>query len=244
MRGFSRNSARMSATKPPQASRMSFAPGFSAARVLVVIPCWNEARNLAEVVRELRSARSGDDILVVDDGSTDDTREVVAELGDDVRYVYRANGGPAAARNVGARCSRGRYLAFLDSDDRWLPGGHQRLLELLEANPGVAVGFGDVRVGNRREGYFGLIEMVGGEGFRAHVVGFHLPAFSNTGIECSALLQAVQLPEAEPDQKDDTGDGEQGSPPIAAAKELKKGVHADAFLARPRRAEIGAVCAG
>jgi glycosyltransferase involved in cell wall biosynthesis len=100
-----------------------------------------------------RSGISDLEIVVVDDGSTDDTADVARTLGPDVRYFYQLNAGPGAARNRGARACRGRYLAFLDSDDRWLPDGLHQLVELMEAHPEVAVGFGDALAGDQRNGY-------------------------------------------------------------------------------------------
>ena len=73
------------------------------------------------------------EILVIDDGSRDNTKAVVQKL--PVRYIYRDNGGPAAARNTGMREARGEWLAFLDHDDTWYPEKSARQLALIA--PGV-----------------------------------------------------------------------------------------------------------
>jgi glycosyltransferase involved in cell wall biosynthesis len=124
------------------------------ALVSVIIPTHNRAEWLPACVDSVRASQTSDvEIIVVDDGSTDGTDRVVPGIGADVRYIWQTNAGPAAARNRGAREARGRYLAFLDSDDRWLPEAPQRLIEFMELNPELAVGFGDVLVGNSRDGY-------------------------------------------------------------------------------------------
>jgi glycosyltransferase involved in cell wall biosynthesis len=120
----------------------------------VIIPTHNRAEWLPACVESVRASGTSDvEIIVVDDGSTDATSRVVQDIGSDVRYIWQANAGPAAARNRGARKARGRYVAFLDSDDRWLPDAPRRLIEYMELNPELAVGFGDVLVGNSQDGY-------------------------------------------------------------------------------------------
>ena len=69
------------------------------------------------------------EILVVDDGSTDDTRERVARYGDKVKYMYKLNGGQASAFNFGIARANGEYVALLDADDYWLPTKLQKVME-------------------------------------------------------------------------------------------------------------------
>jgi glycosyltransferase involved in cell wall biosynthesis len=132
----------------------------------VNIPTYNRASWLSGCVESVRRGGvPGAEIIVVDDGSTDDTQAVVGRLGPNVRYVYQPNGGDASARNRGFRRSRGRYVTFLDSDDRWLPGGHRALIELLERHPELDVGLADALIGNARDGYRGLGAQAGHGGF-------------------------------------------------------------------------------
>jgi Glycosyl transferase family 2 len=94
--------------------------------VSVVMPAWNRSNTIREAILSIRNDRSRPrELIIVDDGSTDDTAAVISELiatsdaGDWIRLIRQKNGGPAAARNNGARHARGRYIAFMDSDDLW-----------------------------------------------------------------------------------------------------------------------------
>ena len=96
-------------------------------RTSVVIPSYNAAASVAEAVRSvLAQTRPADEVLVIDDGSTDGTAASLADFGPPVRAIRQANGGVSAARNRGAREATGELIAFLDADDVW----HPRKLEL------------------------------------------------------------------------------------------------------------------
>ena len=114
--------------------------------VSVIIPTYNR-RKLVE--RALRSAiaqtRPVEEIIVIDDGSTDGTCEALqAAFGNRIRYVWQRNAGVASARNHGLRLAQGRYLALLDSDDEWLPEKTRRQVEWLEARPDFGMVLCDV----------------------------------------------------------------------------------------------------
>ena len=84
----------------------------------VIIPAFNRAGLIGETLRSLLTQTlPADEIIVVDDGSTDDTAEVVGSFGPPVKVVRRPNGGPAAARNTGLAAAIGEYVHFFDSDD-------------------------------------------------------------------------------------------------------------------------------
>jgi hypothetical protein len=106
--------------------------------VSVVVATYDGAPLLPEAVDSaLAQTLAGVETIVVDDGSTDETAAVMARYGDRVRYVRQENGGPSAARNTGLRAARGRYVAFLDHDDRWLPAKLSRQAAVLDAAPDV-----------------------------------------------------------------------------------------------------------
>src|ERR1700679_761230 len=88
--------------------------------VSVVIPSYNSARYLGETIESvLAQTYAPVEIIVVNDGSTDTTAEIAQSY--PVQYVYQKNGGISAARNIGVFHSRGKYVLFLDHDDRLLP---------------------------------------------------------------------------------------------------------------------------
>ena len=75
------------------------------------------------------------EIIVVDDGSTDDTADRISKYGQRVQYLYKPNGGQASALNLGISRAAGEIIAFLDGDDYWLPGKLQSVLSEFEKNP-------------------------------------------------------------------------------------------------------------
>ena len=114
----------------------------SSPRVSVIIPTWNRRRQLEEAIASVLAQTYTDyEIVVVDDGSTDDTRAWIRGRYPEDRLVYlhQENRGSSSARNAGIRAARGELVAFLDSDDLWLPQKLERQIPLFDRNP--AVGF-------------------------------------------------------------------------------------------------------
>ncbi len=109
--------------------------------VSVVIPTYQRRDLVEDAVRSVLAQSYGDlELIVVDDGSADGTGEAIAALDGDVRYHWQPNRGAAAARNAGVALARGSIVAFLDSDDLWLPDHLGVLTETFARHPrGVLV---------------------------------------------------------------------------------------------------------
>jgi len=90
--------------------------------ISVVIPACNAGAYIGRALESvLGQTRSADEIIVVDDGSTDNTAEVVARYAPKVKYLHQDNAGASVARNRGIEAATSRWMAFLDADDEWLP---------------------------------------------------------------------------------------------------------------------------
>lgn len=116
--------------------------------VSVVIPTYNRAHTIERAINGVRQQTySNLEIIVVDDGSTDDTQSRLGRLGDGVRVFRQSNKGPAAARNRGIQEARGNIIAFQDSDDHWHPEKIERQVELLEkVGPSVPCCFANAAI--------------------------------------------------------------------------------------------------
>jgi Glycosyl transferase family 2 len=108
--------------------------------VSVILPTYQRRELVQRAVASVLAQTYRDfELIVVDDGSTDGTGEALAPLGDAIRYTWQPNRGPAAARNAGLRLARGSIVAFLDSDDRWLPDHLETVVAMLEGHPEVVL---------------------------------------------------------------------------------------------------------
>lgn len=114
----------------------------------VIIPVRNGTRFIAEAIQSAASQLAADDeILVVDDASTDATRALLADLRDSRLRVLDGSGrGVSSARNIGFAAARGEFIAFLDHDDLWPPSRHAALLQVLLADAGINSAVGRLRL--------------------------------------------------------------------------------------------------
>jgi glycosyltransferase involved in cell wall biosynthesis len=102
-------------------------------RVSVIIPTHFRASMLCEAIDSVIAQNVDDlEVVVVDDGSTDDTSERVCAYGDPVRYLHQENQGLSTARNLGLSVAKGEYVALLDDDDWWMPGKLELQVQILD----------------------------------------------------------------------------------------------------------------
>ncbi len=104
--------------------------------VSVIIPTYNRGWVVTEAIDSVLAQDFKDlELIVIDDGSTDDTQKILEDYGRDITVLHQANCGVSAARNRGIAAAAGRLIAFLDSDDLWLAGKLSRQVAFFEAHP-------------------------------------------------------------------------------------------------------------
>ena len=141
----------MPSSKPPK--KPDQRPDAESVSFSVVIPAYNREGTVARSIQSaLDQSYAPLEILVVDDGSADQTAEIIAAFGGIVRLIRQENGGAPVARNTGIRAANGDWIAFLDSDDYWTPDHLLRTKNAIEATGGAA------------DFYFSNIDMAENEG--------------------------------------------------------------------------------
>jgi glycosyltransferase involved in cell wall biosynthesis len=108
--------------------------------VSVIIPNYNNVQYLGKAIQSVLGQTYSDyEIIVIDDGSTDNSHEVVASFGERVHYIWQENKGLGGARNTGIRAAQGEFISLLDADDEWLPAYLERMVGLTTHYPSAAV---------------------------------------------------------------------------------------------------------
>jgi glycosyltransferase involved in cell wall biosynthesis len=106
----------------------------------IIIPTFNRCELLNRALNSVYKQTYSDyEVIVIDDGSTDDTAEMLQKNFTGIRYVFQPNNGVSAARNKGLELAKGCWIAFLDSDDEWLPQKLEKQISLLKAKPDYKV---------------------------------------------------------------------------------------------------------
>jgi glycosyltransferase involved in cell wall biosynthesis len=176
-------------------------------RLSVVIPTWNRAHLVCEAVESALAQGPGVEVVVVDDGSTDGTADLVAQRFESRVQLLRMpeRRGPGAARNAGLRAVTGELLAFLDSDDLWLPGKLEAELRMLERFPDAGAVISDSRAffegeadGFTRFGLNGLLAATGGEVRRLADCRWPWTDSRNGVATCSITVRRASLPDGAP----------------------------------------------
>ncbi len=163
--------------------------------VSTVVTSYNKAPYLAEAIDSaLAQDYPHQEILVIDDGSTDHTPEVAGAYKDRIRYIRQENRGPSGAKNRGILEARGEFIAFLDGDDRWRPGKLVKQLECFHNNPAVSLVYADRAVFRGGVILRPSLRSEGQELYRGHVLDqllmWMVIPFSSTMVRRKCLIEA------------------------------------------------------
>jgi len=108
--------------------------------VSVIIPVYNGEKFLVEAIHNIQNQNYQNlEIIIIDDGSTDQTAEIVAQIQGNIHYKYQVHAGVSAARNLGINMAGGDVIAFLDADDLWKDDSLKTQLQALAMNPSVDI---------------------------------------------------------------------------------------------------------
>ena len=126
-------------------------------KVSVIIPTYNRASLISRAVDSVLAQTFKDyEVIIIDDGSKDNTKEVLESYTGRVKYIYQNNGGISVARNRGIEESNGKYIAFLDSDDYWAPEKLEMQAKILDENPKVGIVYVRMPIVNEKGEVLGM----------------------------------------------------------------------------------------
>lgn len=148
-------------------------------KVSVIIPAYNSAQFIAATIRSvLEQTYPNIEIIVVDDGSTDATLEVLDGFSDQIKIFSKPNGGPASARNLAIRNSTGDFIAFLDGDDLWMPEKLAEQVSFMNAHAEIGMTYSEAimfaEIAGQQQVH-GKIGYTGETSFCHLLLGDHIP---------------------------------------------------------------------
>jgi glycosyltransferase involved in cell wall biosynthesis len=171
-------------------------------RVTVLIDSYNYGQFIEEAIGSVLGQdfpAEQMEVLIVDDGSTDDTAARVTKYGLQVQYFLKQNGGQGSAINFGVEKSRGEFIVLLDADDYWLPEKVRRVIEAFDANPEAGMVHHrmrelDARTGKLRDGQF--VPLNGNlTATTEKILTFHPTSMSSLAFRKSILERVLPIPE-------------------------------------------------
>jgi len=119
---------------------------YNSPKVSVITPAYNAQSTIGETIESVLSQTFTDfEMIIIDDGSTDDTANVVHRFKDNrIIYLYQTNKEKSEARNNGIKNAKGKYIAFLDADDTWFPEKLEKQVRLMQNNPEIGLVYSDL----------------------------------------------------------------------------------------------------
>jgi len=113
--------------------------------ISAIIPTYNNAAFIKDAVLSIQHQTVPvTEIIIVDDGSTDNTQQIIQQLDGNIHYIRQQNRGPSAARNTGIKAAKGEWIAFLDADDQWTTGKLEKQIQALQHSPELKLIAGDM----------------------------------------------------------------------------------------------------
>ena len=159
--------------------------------VSVIIPTFNRALYLRDAIDSVLGQTVRDyEILVVDDSSTDNTRDLILSYKDKVRYICQEHKERAAARNRGIREARGHYIAFLDSDDMWLPTHLEECLKSLCKSPTSGLCYSGSYISDQNSDIMGRMDC---RFFNGYALDYIVRNFSSGGCNASSCVVRKEI---------------------------------------------------
>jgi len=115
-------------------------------KISAIIPAYNSQDFILDAIQSIQNqTHPVDEIIVIDDGSTDSTQQIIQSQTSNIKYIHQENQGPSAARNTGIKAAQGNWIAFLDADDQWMPDKIEKQLLALKHSPELHLLAGDMQ---------------------------------------------------------------------------------------------------